>query len=133
MPKRSSRNRPRDVNVLAASTPEEATAEGDEVRKKDPAAVELGRLGGKEGGAARAKKLSKEAAAGDRAEGSTNPVVTGLASSSLPQSEHHRRVLSTRYTAASVDSQSGNAALYAPHSSEGWPRACLCRTRVDGA
>lgn len=58
MPKRSSKKQPRDVNVLAASIVEEATAEGDQPRKKNPAAVELGRLGGLKGGAARARKLS---------------------------------------------------------------------------
>lgn len=58
MPKRSSKKRPRDVNVLAASIVEEATGE-DEEPLKNPAAVELGRLGGRKGGPARARKLSK--------------------------------------------------------------------------
>ena len=56
MPKRSSKKRqPQDVNVLAASIVEEATSEG-----KNPHAVALGRLGGKKGGPARAKKLTPE-------------------------------------------------------------------------
>ena len=55
MPKRSSKKAPSDVNVLAASIVEQATAEG-----KNPAAVALGRLGGKKGGKARAKKMTPE-------------------------------------------------------------------------
>jgi len=59
MPKRSSRSRqPQDVNVLAASIVEEATREGES--GKNPHAVALGRLGGKKGGPARAKKLTPE-------------------------------------------------------------------------
>jgi hypothetical protein len=54
MPKRSSKA-PKDVNVLAAGIVEEAT--GDD---KNPHAVALGRLGGKAGGPARARKLSKK-------------------------------------------------------------------------
>ena len=45
-----------DVNELARAIVDEATEE----REKNPAAVELGRLGGKKGGPARAKALSKE-------------------------------------------------------------------------
>ena len=57
MPKRSSKKRqPQDVNVLAASIVEEATSESG----KNPHAVALGRLGGKKGGPARAKKLTPE-------------------------------------------------------------------------
>ncbi len=56
MPKRSSKRQPQDVNVLAADIVAEATG-GSE---KNPHAVALGRLGGKKGGAARAKKLSKK-------------------------------------------------------------------------
>jgi len=63
MPKRSSK--PRDLNKLAASIVEQAT--GDESPtdpepepEKNPAAVALGRLGGKKGGKARAEKLSAE-------------------------------------------------------------------------
>jgi hypothetical protein len=56
MPKRSSKKRPQDVNVLAASIVEEATGESG----KNPHAVALGRLGGKKGGPARAKKLTPE-------------------------------------------------------------------------
>ncbi len=60
MPKRSSKKRPRDLNRLAASIVQAAT-EGDpepEDNGKNPAAVELGRLGGLKGGPARAKKLN---------------------------------------------------------------------------
>jgi hypothetical protein len=64
MPDRSSK-RPRDVNELAKRLVEEATGHSEPVeppkeREKNPAAVELGRLGGLKGGAARAKKLSAE-------------------------------------------------------------------------
>lgn len=68
MPGRSSRpKRPRDVNQLAASivdavTDDEPTmpAPDDDAPAKNPAAVELGRLGGKKGGKARAEKLTPE-------------------------------------------------------------------------
>jgi len=60
MPKRSSKKQ--DVNVLAKSIVDEAT--GQEPEKdygdKNPAAVELGRLGGLKGGKARAAKLTPE-------------------------------------------------------------------------
>src|SRR5690242_16709538 len=53
MPKRSSRpSSPEDMNETAFRVLREATGE------KNPAAVELGRLGGKKGGPARAAKLS---------------------------------------------------------------------------
>ncbi len=55
MPKRSSKA-PQDVNVLAADIVAEATGDSD----KNPHAVALGRMGGKKGGPARAKKLSKK-------------------------------------------------------------------------
>lgn len=66
MPKRSSKKkRPRDVNQLAKAIVDEAT--GDAVEEevpddegKNPAAVALGRLGGKKGGPARAAKLTAE-------------------------------------------------------------------------
>jgi hypothetical protein len=51
MPKRSSSN-PEDINETAFRVLRGATGE------KNPAAVELGRLGGKKGGPARAAKLS---------------------------------------------------------------------------
>jgi hypothetical protein len=57
MPKRSSKKK-KDVNVLASQIVEEATNESSIV--KNPAAVALGRLGGKKGGKARAKKLTPE-------------------------------------------------------------------------
>jgi len=65
MRKRSSK-RSRDVNQLAKAVVEEAAAEpvpqGTDAPPsgKNPAAVALGRLGGKKGGLARAAKLSKE-------------------------------------------------------------------------
>jgi hypothetical protein len=53
MPKRSSKaSKPEDVNEVAFRVLREATGE------KNPAAVALGRLGGKKGGPARAAKLS---------------------------------------------------------------------------
>lgn len=63
MDKRSSTKRPRDLNELAASIVDAATNEAapepiDD--GKDPAAVSLGRRGGKKGGPARAAKLSPE-------------------------------------------------------------------------
>ena len=63
MPKRSSKP-PRDPNELAAFIVEQATGDGEpsdtDAPAKNPAAVALGRLGGKKGGPARAKKLTKE-------------------------------------------------------------------------
>ncbi len=66
MPKRS-RTKPRDLNQLAKAIVDEATGQEppeqtkkDEESGKNPAAVALGRLGGKKGGAARARKLTKE-------------------------------------------------------------------------
>jgi hypothetical protein len=60
MPKRSSK-KPRDLNRLASAIVQEATGEAPEEAPSDknPAAVELGRLGGLKGGPARAKKLTK--------------------------------------------------------------------------
>ena len=58
MPKRSRKKRPQDVNVLAATIVSEATADASE--GKNPHAVGLGRLGGKKGGPARAKRLTAE-------------------------------------------------------------------------
>jgi len=61
MPKRSSK-KPHDLNRLASVIVEEATGEAPEEPPsgKNPAAVELGRLGGLKGGPARAKKLTAE-------------------------------------------------------------------------
>ena len=64
MPKRSSK-KSRDPNELAKEIVDRATGQDqaqpeDEQPKKNPAAVELGRLGGKKGGPARAKKLTKK-------------------------------------------------------------------------
>jgi hypothetical protein len=62
MPRRSSKKKPRDLNRLAAAIAAEATGEAPEEppSDKNPHAVALGRLGGKKGGAARAKKLTPE-------------------------------------------------------------------------
>lgn len=64
MPKRSSKRE--DVNQSAFRTLQEATGEKPKTPpmpapepKKNPAAVELGRLGGLKGGKARAKALTK--------------------------------------------------------------------------
>lgn len=62
MPKRSSK--PRDLNAMAAAIVAQSTGEAppdpDPDEGKNPAAVELGRLGGKKGGRARAEKLTPE-------------------------------------------------------------------------
>lgn len=51
--------RPTDVNQRAVMIAKLATGETDEPKsEKNPAAVELGRLGGLKGGKARAEKLS---------------------------------------------------------------------------
>lgn len=65
MPERSSKKpkRPRDTNQLAHSVYLEAIGEAQEPTEKpekNPAAVALGRLGGKKGGKARAAKLTPE-------------------------------------------------------------------------
>jgi len=58
MPERSSKEgTPEDINILAARIVEGATTESD---GKNLAAVVLGRLGGKKGGVARAKRLTAE-------------------------------------------------------------------------
>ncbi len=62
MPERSSKKRPRDLNLLAKSIVDEAAGlmppEPD--TGKNPAAVALGRLGGLKGGKARAEKMTPE-------------------------------------------------------------------------
>jgi hypothetical protein len=65
MPNRSSRQKkPRDLNKLAASIVDAATndapAPAASEPEKNPNAVALGKLGGKKGGPARAKKLTAE-------------------------------------------------------------------------
>ena len=72
MPKRSSKKNSDeaqhlDENELAAPTVEQVTGKkppesesGEQGSEKNPAAVALGRLGGKKGGPARAAKLSRE-------------------------------------------------------------------------
>jgi len=59
------KKRPTDPNQLAKSIVDQATAqqhteEQPPVHEKNPAAVALGRLGGKKGGPARAQKLTTE-------------------------------------------------------------------------
>ena len=60
MPDRS-KTRPRDPNALAYQVMLESTGQAPKTeppKPKNPAAVELGRLGGLKGGAARAAKLT---------------------------------------------------------------------------
>lgn len=60
--------RPRDTNELAKFITDLATNQAQEpdiYKGKNPAAVELGRLGGLKGGQARAKKLTTEEAERD--------------------------------------------------------------------
>ena len=63
MPSRSSK-RPRDANQLAKLIVDIATGEAQDDEpsepKKNPAAVALGRLGGRKGGQARANSMSAE-------------------------------------------------------------------------
>lgn len=61
MPERTGK-RPKDINQLAAQIVREATGEESEQPDdgKNPAAVELGRMGGKKGGKARSASLSDE-------------------------------------------------------------------------
>lgn len=56
------KKRPRDISQLAKAIVDEATgqAEPEPESAKNPHAVELGRLGGRKGGKARAAKLSKK-------------------------------------------------------------------------
>ena len=66
MPKRSSKKKPKEEPLVTSqireavprSYTEEERLAKKERRKKNPAAVALGKLGGKKGGTARAKKLS---------------------------------------------------------------------------
>lgn len=62
MPERSRRpKRPRDISQLAHAVVKVATEGEPEIDDgKNPAAVALGRLGGKKGGKARAEQLSPE-------------------------------------------------------------------------
>ena len=68
MPKRSSKKPgPKDLNQLAKSIVDRAIGEAEEqpddepdTEGKNPAAVALGKLGGKKGGPARAKKLTPQ-------------------------------------------------------------------------
>ena len=60
--KSKKKKRPADLNLLAVSIVEDATNDQPAVdtSDKNPNAVALGRLGGKKGGRARAKKLTAE-------------------------------------------------------------------------
>ena len=68
MAKRSSKKRDHDFSIIAHRVVQEATGEAEPqaiepeptLEERHTAAVTLGRLGGKKGGAARAKKLSKK-------------------------------------------------------------------------
>jgi hypothetical protein len=61
MPKRSSKKqKPRHVDALAGAIVHEGTRSDEVIGGKNPHAVALGRLGGKKGGPARAKKLTME-------------------------------------------------------------------------
>ena len=63
MPSGPGKKRPRDINERAKLIVDIATGEVEDkpdYGDKNPAAVELGRLGGKKGGKARAAKLSAE-------------------------------------------------------------------------
>ena len=61
MPKRSSKRESKDVNEIAFRVVSETTGtDTPEPHEKNPAAVALGRLGGKVGGKARAEKLTPE-------------------------------------------------------------------------
>jgi len=56
MPKRSSK----DINEMAFSVIRQIDKDKSGKKRKNPAAVALGRLGGKKGGPARAEKLTAE-------------------------------------------------------------------------
>lgn len=63
IPKRSSKKKPADINVIAAeilraTTDEEAESFKKPSKKKNPHAAALGKLGGLKGGRSRAQKLS---------------------------------------------------------------------------
>jgi len=61
MPERSSKKKiPEDVDIQATDEKTSKLSESSDKPQKNPAAVELGRLGGKKGGPARAKKLTAE-------------------------------------------------------------------------
>jgi len=63
MAKKPTKKRPTDANQLAKLVVDQLTGIAEppqEPRKKNPAAVTLGRLGGLKGGPARAKKMTAE-------------------------------------------------------------------------
>jgi hypothetical protein len=60
MPKRSSKKKPaKDTQQIARSVLDKVVPDAEPAKPKNPAAVALGSLGGKKGGPARAKALSK--------------------------------------------------------------------------
>lgn len=64
MPKRSSKKKTEDINIIAADivkqTIDKSIQKSSKPKEKNPAAVALGRLGGLKGGKARAEKLTAE-------------------------------------------------------------------------
>ena len=64
MPKRSSKKKTEDINVIATKivkqTTDKSIPKSSKPKEKNPHAVALGRLGGLKGGIARAEKLSPE-------------------------------------------------------------------------
>jgi len=58
MPKRSSKKKPADHQQLARRVLDAVVPDAEPAKKKNPAAVALGKLGGLKGGKARAAKLS---------------------------------------------------------------------------
>lgn len=62
MPKRSSKKKTEDINIIAADIVKKTTDKSipKSSKEKNPHAVALGRLGGLKGGKARAKKLSSK-------------------------------------------------------------------------
>lgn len=60
IPRESDANQPAEGMVEAAKSSGESEIEEKDEKLKNPAAVALGKLGGKKGGPARAKKLTPE-------------------------------------------------------------------------
>ncbi len=58
MPKRTSKRKEEDINIIAKSILDKTTFEKATFEGKNPLAVELGRRGGLKGGKARAAKLT---------------------------------------------------------------------------
>jgi len=62
MPERSSKKKQQGINLISTVIIEETTSQQKQgvKKEKNPAAVALGRLGGKKGGKARAERLTPE-------------------------------------------------------------------------